>query len=206
MRVETEQAKSNVPTANDLEDDSSSDEEEEPNGSLESQNREKALILLKDIRACGTKPVVRLVALAMSKFWVAQRNYLGYSSNDQDDSMDYTLEQERSELVQEVTERFSQLLETLLKILANDAHSRRRSRRKRRTAPKNHKEVIDILWNTMDMELGDCPSKKRRTSDPRDAFLIEWVWSLQESVGTEFAQELATKIGIRRHLEDLWEL
>ena len=105
---------------------------------------------------------------------------------------------------------------------STQSNSRRRSTRRRSQLEDANKlsdrEISDILWNAMDLEVRERLPKKqtirkaKRQSDvyeepePREALLVDWIWALQESMGNDFAEELAVKVGVADHYEDLWEL
>ena len=206
---------------------SDEDEREETN---EAKDREKAFVLLREIRSFGEKPALRLVAQSMSKFWVSQRNYLGYDSSSieapSETEQDWALEQERSDIVQEVASHLANglcLLRRALKSSPQETVSRRSSRRLGNPEIKlSDRDIGEILWNSMDLEVRErvpklnSQKRKRKTKhnietiyeepEPKDAFLVEWVFSLQETMGNEFAEKLAERVGVVDHYKLLWEL
>ena len=188
-------------TKNDIasDEDSSSDEEDK-------EDREVPLALLAEIRSFGIKPVLRLVAQAMSKFWVSQRNYLGYMDRVSDiPEEDWSLEQERSEMVQTVARDLAHVLSVLRRILESKPPTSRRRRRKA-GATLSDRDVGDILWNSMDLEVRERLPKRPNRKVEEKAFLVEWISTLRESIGEEFASELGRKVGVTEHYEELWDL
>ena len=75
----------------DSDEDGFSSDEEEVDATIESKLDEhfRCIVFLQEIRSFGAKPALMLVAQAMSKFWLSQRNYLGYSCPN--DPLDATL-------------------------------------------------------------------------------------------------------------------
>jgi hypothetical protein len=231
----------------DKDDDDCSSDEEDADDSAEDDGCLKSLVLLREIRSFGAKPVLRLVAQAMSKFWVSQKHYLGYSGDSDTTSMllgqeedpsvwseHWSLEQERSDVVEEVATQLAEVLVVMRKIMESSHNATnpetsplegrcRRSRRRRfldesSSSKLSNKEIGDLLWNAMDLEVRERlpkPKKQKRkpSSDesyvepaPREAFLVDWLWVLKESMGNEFAMELAEKVGVDEHYDALWDL
>jgi hypothetical protein len=229
----------------DDDDDCSSDEEDGDN-SAEEDDCLKSLVLLREIRSFGAKPALRLAAQSMSKFWVSQKNYLGYSGDSDTTSMlleqnedpylwseHCSLEQERSEVVEQVATQLAEVLAVMRKVIESSFNTtnpettpldgrRRRSRRRRfldqSSSKLSNKEIGDLLWNAMDLEVRErLPKPKRQKRKPssgesyvepapREAFLVDWLWVLKESMGNEFAMELAEKVGVEERYDTLLEL
>ena len=231
----------------DNDDDTCSSDEEDEDDSAEEDDCLKSLVLLREIRSFGAKPALRLVAQAMAKFWVSQKKYLGYSGDSNSSSMlleqnedpylwseHCSLEQEHSEVVEEIATQLAEVLGVMRKVIESSFNTtnpeatalegrRRRSRRRRfldesSSSKLSNKEIGDLLWNAMDLEVRERlpkPKKQKRKPSssecyaepaPREAFLVDWLWALKESIGNEFAMELAEKVGVEEHYDALLDL
>ncbi len=203
LEFEKEQAQREVCTRTNKKNDIASDEESSSDKE-DKEDRQVPLALLVEIRSFGKKPVLRLVAQAMSKFWVSQRNFLGYFDHDISEK-DWSLEQDRSEMVQTVARQLAHVLSVLRKILESKPPTSSRRRRKAGVTLSD-RDVGDILWNSMDLEVRERLPKTPNRKIEEKAFLVEWISTLRESMGEEFASELARKVGVTEHYGKLWDL
>jgi len=214
--------------------DSDSDEEESSCEGKGGEDEEslRCLVLLREIRSFGAKPVLRIVAQAMSKFWVSQRHCLGYSHPNDPDPMTendnlWPLWQERSEVVRELSSQMVRVLKVLRSIVESPCDTTTTTKSAYRSLRRSYrhgtgvsgklsdKEVGDLLWNAMDLEVRErlkASTRRRRKCDaleepePREDFLVDWVFSLKESMGGQFAMDLAKTVGVNREYEALWNV
>eukprot|EP00536_Pseudo-nitzschia_multiseries_P009666 jgi/Psemu1/23927/gm1.23927_g len=153
-------------------DDEGIDDENEPKHSIAETEREavaETLVFLREIRGVGAKPVLRLVAQTMARFWLENKEFLGYynADDDDDDSSDrdhlwWSLWQERSEIVREMASQIMEVLRLMQDILhhTNDAVQQallpRRTRKRKNASSSSgmtEKDIRDVVWSAMDLEV-----------------------------------------------------
>jgi len=228
----------------DYDDDESDDEEQDKNEAEAASNDTRSLVFLREIRSFGGKAVLRVVAQAMARFWLAQKEFLGYYPENKKKNKNnaslvrtpirdhhwWSLWQERNDIVNKLASQMVEVLRLMRAIVVTNGaglsapalpSGPRRSRRHRDVSQSTatEKDVRDVLWSAMDMEVQKClPSnrstivnkrKRRRPEDelsPRESFLMDWLLALRGPLGDSFVENLADQVGLAEEYDDMMDL
>ena len=230
---------------NDISDHSSTNDHDDDESDDEAtSNDTRSLVFLQEIRSFGGKVVLRVVAQAMARFWLAQKDFLGYYPENNKKKKNnaslvptsirdhhwWSLWQERNDIVNKLASQMVEVLRLMQAIVVTNGaglsapalpSGPRRSRRHRDVAQSTttEKDVRDVLWSAMDMEVQKClPSnrstiinkrKRRRPEDelsPRESFLMDWLLALREPLGNSFVENLANQVGLAEEYDDMLNL